>query len=247
LSFLKEFPTPIDANFNADNDRGFIPVESAYFNGVIHWSGSIAANTLFLHNVGESIEFVSDKTVLAFDLPGHGLSGDISDSAALNDWAEIIAGAVKALGANNINCIEGNQLSALLALAIAKTIGADCVSGTNAHIPLDGDKWLAAQPDLTPDRFGSHLGKAWQVVRSSQFFWPWFEARKTNAISFQQNQIDPEFLSVAHRALLRARSNTQLTKLLLNSEKTLLLKNAPKICNWNLADWAIERDDIWRP
>ena len=247
LSFLKEFPTPIDANFNADNDRGFIPVESAYFNGVIHWSGSIAANTLFLHNVGESIEFVSDKTVLAFDLPGHGLSGDISDSAALNDWAEIIAGAVTALGAKNIKCIDGDRLSSLLALAIAKTIGADCVSGTNAHIPLNGDKWLAAQPDLTPDRFGSHLGKAWQVVRSSQFFWPWFEARKTNAISFQQNQIDPEFLSVAHRALLRARSNTQLTKLLLNSEKTLLLKNAPKICNWNLADWAIERDDIWRP
>lgn len=247
VDFLKKYLAPTYIKFKANNDRGFIPLESPHFNGVIHWSGSITANKLLLHNVGESSEFFSDESALVFDLPGHGLSSDIADSATLADWAEVFAAAIRALGAKNITCVEGDKFSALLALAIAKSIGADCVSGTNAHIPFDGKKWQAAQPDLTPDRFGGHLGRAWQVVRSSQFFWPWYEVRNSNAIPFHSRQIDPEFLAIAHRALLRARSCTQLTQLLLNTDKSLLVKNSPKICNWKVADWAVERDDIWRP
>ena len=245
--FLKKYPGPTYESFNADTDRGFIPVETAHFNGVIQWSGDLAATKLVLHNVGESSELVKANNCLVIDLPGHGLSADISDSATLSDWAEVIKTAVKNLGAVNISCVEGDQLSALLALAIAKTIGAECVCATNAHIPIDADKWQSAQPDLTPDRFGSHLNKAWQVVRAKQFFWPWFEAKNTNAISFLESQINPEYLAIAHRALLRARSREDLTKLLLSADKKPLVADAPKISNWQVADWAVNREDIWRP
>lgn len=245
--FLKKYPAPSYKSFRADNDRGFVSVETAHFDGVIQWRGNLAAAKLALHNVGESIELIEDSGALFIDLPGHGLSGDISDAATLVDWAEVIKSAITNLGAKDITCVKGDQLSALLALVIGKTIGADCVCATNAHIPVDGDNWQSSQPDLTPDRFGSHLNKAWQVVRSTQFFWPWFEAKNTNAIAFNKNQVDPEYLAIAHRALLRARSNTQLTKLLLRVDKHQLVADAPKISEWHLATWAVERNDIWRP
>lgn len=245
--FLKKYPAPNIASFSADSDRGFISVETAHFDGVIQWSGNLAASKLVLHNVGESMELIRDDDALVIDLPGHGLSSDISASATLADWAEVIKTALINLKATQIKCVSGDQLSALLALAIAKTIGADCVCATNAHIPVDGDRWQAAQPDLTPDRYGSHLTKAWQVVRASQFFWPWFEAKKANAIEFTESDVDPEYLALAHRALLRARSSSALSNLLLSADKLELVKNAPKISDWHVADWAIARVDIWRP
>jgi pimeloyl-ACP methyl ester carboxylesterase len=197
--------------------------------------------------VGESIEMLEDSGSLLIDLPGHGLSGDISDKASLADWADVIKTTLANLGAAKINCVSGDQISGLLALAIAKTIGAECVCATNAHIPVDGDNWQAAQPDLTPDRYGNYLTRAWQVVRASQFFWPWFEAKNTNAIEFTSNEVDPESLAIAHRSLLRARSRAQLTKLLLSADKAKLVANAPKISEWHLATWAKDRTDIWRP
>ena len=245
--FLEKFPGPSYESFNADTDRGFVSVETSHFNGVIQWSGDLAATKLILHNVGESSELVKAEQALVIDLPGHGLSSEISDAATLADWAEVIKSAMANLGAKNVKCIEGDQLSALLALALAKSMGADCVCATNAHIPADGDNWQSSQPNLTPDRFGSHLNRAWQVVRSTQFFWPWFEAKNSNAIAFDESQIDPEYLAIAHRALLRARSREKLTALLLSVDKAQLVANAPKISSWHIADWATKRDDIWRP
>ena len=245
--FLEKFPGPSYESFNADTDRGFVSVETAHFDGVIQWSGDLAATKLILHNVGESSELVKAEQALVIDLPGHGLSSEISDAATLADWAEVIKSAIANLGAKNVKCIEGDQLSALLALALAKSMGADCVCATNAHIPADGDNWQSSQPNLTPDRFGSHLNRAWQVVRSTQFFWPWFEAKNSNAIAFDESQIDPEYLAIAHRALLRARSREKLTALLLSVDKAQLVANAPKISSWHIADWATKRDDIWRP
>ena len=245
--FLAKYPAPIYDSFKSDDDRGFVSVETAHFDGVIQWSGKLAAKKLVLHNVGESIELINDSEALLIDLPGHGLSGDISEKATLSDWAEVIKSALTNLGAKNISCVSGDQISALLALSIAKAIGADCVCATNAHIPADGDKWISAQPDLTPDRYGSYLTKAWQVIRASQFFWPWFEAKNANAIEFTAAEINPEYLALAHRALLRARSREQLTKLLFAENKTALVSKAPKISEWQLAAWAKDRADIWRP
>jgi len=245
--FLKKHPAPIYESFRADIDCGFVPVTTSHFDGVIQWRGNLNATKLVLHNVGESIELIDDSEALLIDLPGHGLSGDMSDKATLSDWADVIKATLKNLGATNINCVSGDQISALLALAIAKAIGVECVCATNAHIPVDGDNWQASQPDLTPDRFGGHLNNAWQVVRASQFFWPWFEAKSSSAIEFTSAEIDPEYLAVAHRALLRARSREQLTNLLLTSDKDKLVANAPRISEWQLATWAKDRTDIWRP
>jgi hypothetical protein len=72
-------------------------------------------------------------------------------------------------------------------------------------------------------------------------------AQQPRHIEFTNKEIDPEYLAIAHRALLRARSRAQLTKLLLSADKAKLVAGAPKISEWHLATWAKDRTDIWRP
>ena len=61
-------------------------------------------------------------------------------------------------------------------------------------------------PDLTPDRFGSHLTRAWSVVRAGAFFRPRHQPSAANAIAFDSTAIAPDRLAAKHLALLQARS-----------------------------------------
>lgn len=247
LEFLQRFPLPSYAELKSDKDRGFVSVNTPTFSGVIHWCGNLSAETLFLHGPGESMELLPDCEGLLIDLPGHGLSSDFSVPADLSSWADVIVGATQELGATRLIKVVGHQLSALLALKVGAALGAGSVSGTDAHIPVDGEAWIAAQPDLTPDRFGGYLQRAWQVIRARQFFWPWFEVKGSNAIPFAESQTSPTYLAIAHRALMRARSGSHLTEVLLRTNRDELVANAPHIDSWQTAPWASKRTDIWRP
>ena len=61
-------------------------------------------------------------------------------------------------------------------------------------------------PDLTPDRFGAYLTRAWQIVRAGQFFDPWYAADAAHAVDFDTADICPDRLAIRHRALIQARS-----------------------------------------
>jgi haloalkane dehalogenase len=69
-------------------------------------------------------------------------------------------------------------------------------------------------PDLSPDRFGAYLMRAWQIVRARHFFTPWYEANSAHAISFDPAAIAPERLAVEHRELLRATAARDYAKAL---------------------------------
>ena len=78
-------------------------------------------------------------------------------------------------------------------------------AGLAFEAPAPGDPALL-YPDLTPDRFGSHLARAWSAVRAGCFFRPWHQASAATAIPFDAAAITPERLAAAHLALLQARS-----------------------------------------
>jgi hypothetical protein len=59
-------------------------------------------------------------------------------------------------------------------------------------------------PDLSPDRFGAYLTRAWSIVRARQLFQPWYEASAAAALPFDPADLAPERLAVEHRALLQA-------------------------------------------
>ena len=61
-------------------------------------------------------------------------------------------------------------------------------------------------PDLTPDRFGSYLTRAWSIVRASAFFDPWYSVGPATARPIDPAQITPEALALRHRTLVRAKA-----------------------------------------
>tara|TARA_R110000787_G_scaffold16887_5_gene53336 strand:- start:91086 stop:92303 length:1218 start_codon:yes stop_codon:yes gene_type:complete len=59
-------------------------------------------------------------------------------------------------------------------------------------------------PDLTPDRFGGYLSRAWSAARASALFAPWYAADSDHAIPVEQAALSPEAIALRARALLRA-------------------------------------------
>ncbi|MGL4541260.1 MAG: alpha/beta hydrolase, partial [Polymorphobacter sp.] len=146
--------------------------------------------------------------------------------------------------------VVGQGAALLLAAAVARHIGAAATGGFDVHLPQPADtaRWLdAALPALTPDRHGSHLTRAWNIVRAGHFFWPWFDACAANAIPFDARAIAPERLAVEHRALVRARAGRSLLALLLAADRDALLAAAPPVTFLRMAAWATARSDIWQP
>jgi len=61
-------------------------------------------------------------------------------------------------------------------------------------------------PDLTPDRFGGHLLKAWSAARAEAIFAPWYAASAAAARPLAEGALDPAAIAKRARARLRAGS-----------------------------------------
>lgn len=59
-------------------------------------------------------------------------------------------------------------------------------------------------PDLTPDRFGAHLLRAWSAARAEALFAPWYTADNAHAIPIVAAALAPEAVACRARARLRA-------------------------------------------
>lgn len=114
---------------------------------------------------------------IAIDLPGHGLSDEWPENAP-SDWPKWHA------------VID----------AVRAALGCDSVDYPQAQTG-DSDRLF---PDFTPDRFGSHLTKAWSIARARRLFVPWYEAGAAHMIDFDQSSLAAEALAKDHRALVRA-------------------------------------------
>lgn len=72
-------------------------------------------------------------------------------------------------------------------------------------------------PDLTADRFGSHLLRAWSAARAECFFEPWYEAQAGNAVAFTNEAIQPAAIAKKAYARLRAGAAAKIFHILLQS------------------------------
>ncbi len=113
------------------------------------------------------------------DPPGHGLSDDWAGPAPSNRaaWDAVFAAVQQQRGFASLN-LE----------------------------PVTHGDAGSLFPVLTPDRFGSHLTRAWSVVRADCFFRPWHSPSAATATAFDSAAITPDRLAAKHLALLQARS-----------------------------------------
>jgi pimeloyl-ACP methyl ester carboxylesterase len=160
-----------------DDDAGFLPVKTASFAGHIHWRGPKGATCLRLHAPGKSAELLQDEGAICIDMPGHGLS-DRWAAQPPTDWAAWQA------------VID----------AVAEHFGTSDIAID--PLPIGDPEQL--YPDLSPDRFGHYLVRAWAIVRAGHIFAPWYAANAAHAIRIDEAALIPEKLVLEHRALIRA-------------------------------------------
>jgi haloalkane dehalogenase len=252
LAHIQATPQPATPTLQEDENAGFIPVQSKGFDGLIHWQGPRGAASVLLHAPGRSGNLLNADDMLCIDLAGHGLSDDFAcgSQADFNAFVDSTAAAIAALCPTLPQSIIGEGYSALLAAAVAQKLGVGSWGGVDAHIPADeriADYAARALVDITPDRHGSYLTKAWSQVRSSHYYWPWYEACAANAIPFDPADAVPDALAAEHLSLMRARSAPSLLAALSAVDRRALLASAPQLARWEQAAWASNRADIWHP
>jgi len=87
----------------------------------------------------------------------------------------------------------------------ARLLGAESIEWP----PLPDAAVADLYPDLSTDRFGAHLVRAWAVARSSALFAPWFDQRPETAIPVDPAALAPLAISRRARALLRSRGHAR--------------------------------------
>lgn len=176
LDFLRSLRGDRRHDLAEDPDAGFVTVRTDAFDGLIHWKKKGASGALRTHAPGQELAMTTG-TGFIVDAPGHGLSSAWPGKAPedWHPWQAVFDCAADALGS------------------------ARCDAWPDA--PSDPERHF---PDISPDRFGSHLTQAWGIVRAAAFFNPWYEAKAANARVIDQQTIDPDQIAIAHRALLRA-------------------------------------------
>ncbi len=70
--------------------------------------------------------------------------------------------------------------------------------------PLPGGDPDLLYPDLSPDRFGAYLTRAWAISRAEALFEPWYDVSAASARAIDPERITPEALATATRDRLRA-------------------------------------------
>jgi haloalkane dehalogenase len=176
LAFLQRYAGPPLDSIPEDANAGFLTVRTDNFDGLIHWQGDAASGRLALHAPGREGGLAASAG-LRIDLPGHGLSSPWPAAAPIvwRAW-QAVPDAVHA------------------------HFGLDSVE----QEPLPPGEPDRLYPDLTPDRFGTHLVKAWSIARARHLFAPWYHASASHAMPFDPAALKPEKLAVEHRALIRA-------------------------------------------
>ncbi|MEE4153450.1 MAG: alpha/beta fold hydrolase [Erythrobacter sp.] len=82
----------------------------------------------------------------------------------------------------------------------AKALGANGIAWPD---PPAGDPALL-YPDMSPDRFGGYLQRAFAIARAEAFFAPWYRASPADAIPLIPERLDPAALHARARARIRA-------------------------------------------
>jgi pimeloyl-ACP methyl ester carboxylesterase len=137
---------------------------------------------------------------IAVDLPGHGesdpLPGNPQDPASL---ARAVSTLLDRLKIDDVRIYAHNG-----AAAVALELGKRASS-----IVLDAPSFLQDQsiatryaPPVEPVWDGSHWLRAWNHLRDSELWWPWFERRHEN-VSKGGHRIDPQALTIRVREAMK--------------------------------------------
>jgi pimeloyl-ACP methyl ester carboxylesterase len=146
--------------------------------------------------------FIGKRPVLAVDLPGNGESDNpMGPELTVAAQAKYLAQAIRAAGYTEIDCF-GHWGGAAVAIELAAQNKSLVKNLAIPNVMMPEGEYLAEllanyTPEFTPEWAGTHLVKAWHMVRDQELFAPWFKRDKAHAIkNVDTFQLAPE---VIHR------------------------------------------------
>lgn len=122
------------------------------------------------------------RPVFAIDLPGQGESTPMPQGDPISGWAAAALAAMDALGLPRAE-VFGQNGGAAIAVELAR-LAPDRVAALALDAPVAlpawergplAERWIAALGPTEPCRDGSHLLRAWHMLRDHELWWPWFE------------------------------------------------------------------------
>ena len=205
-------------------------------------------SVVFLHDFGTS----SNSTIeiskccqgadrkLFVDLPGHGETGltHLQDYLP-NSMAKMLADGLKQLNLGRIHLVSmGMSSSIAVELSLIDSLQVKQLSFIDPWYPnaseIDAMRDHYA-PDLNPSEYGEHLIRAWYFARDSELYFPWYDAKNTNALK-REPEIDPQ--ATHHRAVDALKAGEELKQLakdLIGYDLEANLQNIPlntKVYAW---------------
>ena len=215
-------PAPRCAALAGRISTDFIEIDGAQIlvRSVGHLSGATAPLLVAHHAPGSSVLYDAlltaigtSRSVLAFDLPGHGESDPLAGNPqTIATW---VATATKVLAHLAIDevLVYGHNGGAAVAVELAFRLGGR-VKGIALDAPLfltDSQRAsLPAEyaPAVEPTWEGAHWVRAWHHLRDSELWWPWFERTQRNVRPGPSN-IDPAQLTLRVREAMKQPSSYQ--------------------------------------
>jgi pimeloyl-ACP methyl ester carboxylesterase len=129
--------------------------------------------------------FAATRNVIAPDLPGNGDSTRLEKrDPAIADFAAALAPLIDAQpGPVDLYGFHAGASVALeLAILRPKHVRRIVIDSLGLYTPEQGRQMAGDYvPDLSLDRHGAHLLRAWHVVRDTYLFWPWFQQDAAHA------------------------------------------------------------------
>lgn len=153
-----------------------------------------------LHD-GLVAELGRTRPVFALDLPGQGESTPMPQGDPIAGWAGAALRAMDALGLARAE-VYGQNGGAAVAVELTR-LAPERVAALTLDAPIAlpaaertvlAERWLAALGPTEPCREGSHLLRAWHMLRDLELWWPWFERDPAHARTVAP-RIAPERLS----------------------------------------------------
>ena len=205
-----QVPDPLDGF-----QRCYIDAGDMRLHGAKNMSGS-GNLIVFLHGAGASYQqmiehaqpYIGKRPVLLLDLFGHGssIAQDDTNLGDLTCYTTALKDMFMDADEANIE-IVGVGLGGAIALvlgrepAVSKVTVIDPISLTQEEKKIHCERL----PSLAPAYDGTHLARAWSMVKDKALFWPWFDYRASAKLGMDAN-LSPRHLHSQVEDILRLSS-----------------------------------------
>ncbi|MCB1624741.1 MAG: alpha/beta fold hydrolase, partial [Pseudomonadales bacterium] len=197
---------PVDAPIASRLYSKLIALRGGVLHARVHLQGA-GKPMLVLHSSAASAALVEPiaqgwigrRPVIALDLPGSGESDALlaDDDISIEQYAAVVLEAMDALGIEQLD-VAGRYIGALVGLEMDRQRPGSVTRLTFLGVPLLSaaerrEMKAHYAPSIAPQPDGTHLIRAWYMMRDQALWFPYFKRTQSAALHSEPN-VDPDYI-----------------------------------------------------